>query len=1077
MGTAMPREFTPRPQQRRIIEHDARRPLVVIAGAGSGKTATLVERIRWLVCNHHVDPRRILAVTFSRSAAAELSARLAARLGSRAEDVKVSTFHAFCREMLLQHAYRAEVDPDLRVLEESEALTRFAGVYAELLDGRLDVDVPRTFDLVAAGKTMARLYRLVTTVTEEGLDASALRTAVARAHAAIMPANGEPEALEIDGDLAEGRYRIGPRKGDLKPSEALQRRHSAPSRATLERQLAEEAATANVVAAVMERFDAMLAERGEATYAHLVAHLNRLLDDEEHRAAIRGCFTHCVVDEYQDTNAAQQRLLERIFGERLHGVMLVGDPRQSIYGFRNARPEEIERLAAAYGSAGIDENFRSFQRILDAAHHAIVEQRPDDVPMRAQREAPPGFSDEVTVIVSRAQSRANGEARAREAETIANETAELISSCGLRYADIAILVRQKTNAHVYVEALARLGIPARTTGGVGFYETAEVEEALAWLRFADDPSDDAALLRVLSTGIIGLNETAIAAFAASNSEEPDAAERRLRFARAVLLDPPPTMLGDDTRERVETLRTIADELDNVSALPLADAVQRVLRASGVEHRYALNAQHSLDGRQAVANLRRLIEIAQSFAHDLPDARIPDFLRYLEGLHDVEFDEREADPPAADAVTIATIHWAKGREWPVVFVADATPGVFPATRTPELVVWDYDERTLIVTRDEDGAPTYHALRARFPAGRSAGNDAWKARELAEERRLFYVALTRARDRVYVCGTVPVTTKGERPSTFLEEIRRLDGVRALDAVPEDAPLPVGAPAALDEAARDDADLADLIRAQQARDEAERLAREAAPSSADVRVLSFTALDTYATCPLRYRYAYVLALPGLAQPDLPLLDGYDVGATEYGTLIHVALERYNRRRAAGQRIDLHAALEQAIDELALRERLSPDRLAAARASLDAYREHPLASAHVLAAEERFTVEIGGVTVTGAIDLVAELDGRSLIVDYKTGGGEIDHYGLQLAIYREAANRIFGERPWETLLAIIRDGTVHELHVPEPDAGARVREIADRILRGEHPARPGSACATCPYRDEPCNAWRTQVPLRDEC
>ncbi|TAM91318.1 ATP-dependent helicase [bacterium] len=787
----MAAEFEPRAQQRRIIEHDPHAPLVVVAGAGSGKTATLVERIRWLVRHASVDPRGILAVTFSRSAAAELSTRLAQRLGSRGDEINVSTFHAFCREMLVLHAYRADVDPDVRVIEESEALTRFHEVYRELLQGQLaGIAVPTALDLIAPGKALALLYRLVTTVTEEGLTAQSLRAEVERAQRALWDGEGTPRPLSISGELGDGFYKTKARAGEPKAREILARRHEAPAAATLRAQLEAERAIARLAAAAMERFDALLADRGEVTYAHLISHLDRLLDDQEQLEAIRGRFTHCVVDEYQDTNAAQQRLIERIFGQRLQGVMLVGDPRQSIYGFRNARPEEIERLASRHGRAGIDENFRSYQRILDAAQRAIAPQRRDDASMRSLRTQAQHSGEEVSVIVAQAHGRTLGDAREREAQAIAMEAERLVAEHGLTYAQMAILLRRKTHAHAYVEALAQRGIPARTTGGVGFYEADEVEEAIAWLRFADDPTDDAALLRVLGGGVIGVNEAAIAALAAPHFHEPQAAERRLRFARAVLAEPLPSTLENEARERIETLRAIADELDGSGSLPLPEAVQHVLRAGGLEYRYALAPQEDLNGRQAAANLQRLIEIAQSFARDLPEARIPEFLQYLEGLRDVAFDEREADPPAADAVTISTIHWAKGREWPAVFVADVTKNVFPGYRPPNPIVWDYGERTLLITRDLDGAPTYHALHARFGASGDASADAWKAREQAEERRLFYVALTRARDRVYVCGTVSTTANGDEScSEFLTEVRALAGTRLIIAP---ASLEASAPA---------------------------------------------------------------------------------------------------------------------------------------------------------------------------------------------------------------------------------------------------------------------------------------------
>ncbi|TAM59332.1 PD-(D/E)XK nuclease family protein, partial [bacterium] len=424
--------------------------------------------------------------------------------------------------------------------------------------------------------------------------------------------------------------------------------------------------------------------------------------------------------------------------------------------------------------------------------------------------------------------------------------------------------------------------------------------------------------------------------------------------------------------------------------------------------------------------------------------------------------------ASDAVTIATIHWAKGREWPAVFIADVSTNVFPAYHSPGTIVWDHGERAPLITRDLDGAPTYHALWARFGLGGDAGEDAWKARELAEERRLFYVALTRARDRVYVCGTVTERGNGEEScSEFLSAVRNLPGTRSIAA--PSTPEVRTAAVTLADGSRDDGTLVALLRQQDEREATLSRTVTAERSADGGRVLSFTALDAYATCPLRYSYEEVLRLPGLARSAVSGAHD-DVNAAEYGTLIHVTLERYNLAQLDGGKGDLPAALESSLEELGLRGRLGAERLAAARAALAAYRRHPIAQAQVLGAEVPFSLELGGVTLAGAIDLVAELNGRALVIDYKTGGGDLEHYGLQLAIYREAAARLFGRRPWETLLLLIRDGTVREVHPSEAEADAaqRVREIAGLIARNEYPARPGPACATCPYRDQPCTAYQ---------
>lgn len=1067
-------------QQERIVRHDLGAPLVVIAGAGSGKTTTVVERIRYLVRERRVDPARILAVSFSRSAAGELSERLHAALGRRADAISVSTFHAFCLDVLQRRAYRAGIDPDLRVLDESAALTRFYGVYQELRDGRLGVEMPRSIDLLDE-RSLHVLYGLVTTLLEEGLGPEELVAREREVRASLLPPRGDPPPISVDGAMKDGFYR---RKtptanvGDPKADEARERLHLAPGRATLTGQLDDERRLAVMLAALLRRFDAVLAEHDEVTYAHLVAQVDRLLDDPRHRAAIRGRYDHCIVDEYQDTNAAQQRLIQHIFDERLTGVMLVGDPRQSIYGFRNARPEEIERLARSHGRAGIDDNYRSRQPILDAAWESLREQRPDD-PRLVQRRDVELDGAETTCIAVAYSGRSAAPARVREAEVVAGEIARLAAEEGTPYGEIAILLRGKPHAREYVEALARRGIPARTSGGVGFYGTPEIEEALAWLRVADDPTDDAALLRVLRCGVVGVNEAAIATLTAASRAEGGTGQGRVdpgvRLARAALVDPLPATLDAPTRARLETLRAISEEVAGVPALPLAEGVALTLRASGLEHLYALRADEDPVERQAVANLRRLEEIAQSFARTTPDARIADFLRYLDALNEVAFDEREADPPAGDAVTIATIHWAKGREWRAVFVADVGKNVFPVKRPPRGVLWDFRERALIVTHDPAGAPTYHALRARYGLQGKAERDRWLEEARGEEERLFYVALTRARDRVYVCGPESLHKNGEHGrSPFLERFRGLEGVRlieiAVDGAAGEEETPPAAQARVAQPslfARDGGELAALIAERGEHDAAMRIAAAAGTGApGEERALSFTALDAFAACPALYRYRYALRLPELGEEAI-YGEHLDLGAGAYGTLIHAALERYQHERMSGdEQPDLMAALDAAIDDAGLRTRIGT-RAAEARNTLRAYLAHPLAHARPLGVEVAFTIELAGTAITGAIDFVGELDGRPVIVDYKTGSGPLDHYGLQLAIYREAAYRLYGGRDWEPMLLILRDGEVREARLPAVDAEAAVATLVARLAERRWEPAPGDICRVCPYRGQPCRAY----------
>jgi ATP-dependent exoDNAse (exonuclease V) beta subunit len=474
----------------------------------------------------------------------------------------------------------------------------------------------------------------------------------------------------------------------------------------------------------------------------------------------------------------------------------------------------------------------------------------------------------------------------------------------------------------------------------------------------------------------------------------------------------------------------------------------------------------------------LERLAVAFSQRVRGASARDFVSYLDELQRAAGDEREADASAIDAVTITTIHAAKGLEWPVVFVAD----VWPVVTYADVLRLDADG-ALICSEGGDGRVPFHVLARRLGADASGwvphkdDRNATAARD-REDRRLFYVALTRARDELFVSGkrAKPGKDGGDgKPHRYLEETYEW---LAQMGWPADEPLVASK---MDASKDRDADSSQVLgRAPAGRDYIAWIRgperRQAATSSLP---LSFSIIRRYEQCPRAVAYAAKLGIPRIAAGsarfgEVDPLDGPErdadslLGLGAYGDVVHRALELWAGAQIAGQPAATGAdAIARAARELGEEPSKSDMRRA-----IDAFHmmTAALAGWTPLYAEAPFTLDIDGVSVSGFIDLIArDPTGAAMVVDYKTGVAPAADYALQLALYREAARAAYGVDAGATL-ARIRDGIVSFEPAPERDRAAiaaRVRAAAQGIANGDDTPRPGVWCATCPYRAAPCMSF----------
>jgi ATP-dependent helicase/nuclease subunit A len=1068
-----------------VVDHPLERPGVVDAGAGTGKTFTIVERVGALIERGACRADQILLLTFGRKAAAELRARIARRLGEAAPQCQ--TFHAFAWSILSSYLYDTGLSPETTVIEDADARVEFKAAFDAFLQDVTADDSGFPLRPFNRDEIRAELFALRQGLKEQGVSIDAFR---ARAFAAA-------DRFALIGYRALLQPYKRPHKGQV--SKELAR----VSDEELARQIREEKARVTAAADIFTRFDRRLAQRQVLTYADILLRAEAMIRSVAGvRDELRARYRCCIVDEYQDTDLAQHRFLEALFGSGLERIMVVGDVLQSIYSFRGAHPKNVQSFKGAPGARAypLFENRRSLQQILDLAHYAVLPSHADAQPLMGRR----GGAQEQVVHVSslwvdeeavhgatRADEREYipfDRARVLEADAVARRIRELLDSGGMVETGagtsepvaprhIAILSRTKTNVGPVTDALLAAGIPFRLVGGVGFYDAPEIRDALAWLRLLADPFDAHAVARALASAAIGASDAVVAELA-RRTEHDDAS-----FARRALVDDLVAQdeIGAAARESSEKLRLLLDKLAPFAALPLLGALRAVCEHSGLEDHYRTSAHARAP--QALANLAKLEALARGFAHDNPGAQPADFVTFIDELEHIDFDEREADIPSYDAVTISTIHSAKGLEWPIVFVLSVWPEVGRQSR----LFLDADG-ALLYAEGADGSRPFHFLAVKNHADEHGDvpREDERADEEgeAEERRLFYVAITRARDRVFISGLRGKPSKHSaqgKAHKFLERVYEWLAQHEWvgdENIPATKPGPWQRPAPKAAARRAPPPLP-----------------AAPPDRALATPLSYSLIAAFEQCPRRATYRTMLRVPevGTAQrrhrarrgwdalePSDVSLDDSLLCSGDYGELLHKALELWAVSRLSGARVRSPGDLiAQAASVLAMSPAASQARTAAR--ALERI-EGEFADWTPLYVEAPFTLDVGSegspLLVAGYLDLLArDRAGRICLVDYKTGGVRGARVELQLALYAAAAKRVYGVDVERCFVGRIEDEkfSLEPIAlVSDDELHSTIVRVRDGLLARDMQPNAGTWCGTCGYRAAPCMDFKNSKPTQ---
>jgi len=652
------------PQQRAAVLH-AGGPLLIVAGAGSGKTRVLAHRIAYLLAEREVAPGEVLAITFTNKAAGEMAARVAQLVGPRARSMWVMTFHSACVRILRREAKRFGYPANFSIYDAADSQRLMALVCREL---ELD----------------ARQY--------------------------------PPKAMAAQ---------VSNLKNELVDYESFASR----ARTAREKALAEAYAEyqRRLVAAGAMDFDDLI-----------MVTVNMFQAFPEVAQAYRRRFRHVLVDEYQDTNHAQYALVRELVSggsslfSRTEGagspgpagsdeavppseLCVVGDADQSIYAFRGATIRNIIEFEQDYPDATVillEQNYRSTQNILAAAN-AVVSRNPGRKPKNLWSEAGAG-----PPIVGYVADNEHD-----EAAFVAEEVDRLTDAGEATPGQVAVFYRTNAQSRVFEEVFIRVGLPYRVVGGVRFYERREVRDLLAYLRLIANPADEVSLRRVLNVPKRGIGDRAeeyVAAYAARMS---------ISFAEALGTPGEVPGLAARSAAAIAGFNALVGDLREQAAAggPVAELVEAVLDRTG--YQTSLETSSDLQDATRVENLQEMVSVAREFDASSEEGTLDDFLERVSLVADA--DEIPDGEDHGGMVTLMTLHTAKGLEFPVVFLTGMEEEVFPHQR-------------------------------------SLTNQ----RELEEERRLAYVGITRAMQRLYLTRAVSRNWWGRpafhTPSRFLAEI---------------------------------------------------------------------------------------------------------------------------------------------------------------------------------------------------------------------------------------------------------------------------------------------------------------------
>jgi ATP-dependent helicase/nuclease subunit A len=1016
----------------------------IVAGPGSGKTTVLVEYFRRLVAEAHIDPLRILAITFTEKAAGNMRKKLAQAFHEepgtrgRLERAWVSTVHGFCARLLRENAVFAGLDPEFRVLDERESwrmqhdairATVDALFEERLLDMRSLIRGLASWEfekaILSAYDTMRGAGVAVAELTRFAPPAGVTRDELAQTVAALRGEQygtwnaGQRQHLEEALEAAERVVSAPSPRAALEAHSAfdlkLQKCKRGSTAYDLAKRLKDElirgieytlitelyAPERELLIEMIGRFDAIYRDRkrgaGVLDFADLEEFTVRLLESHpETRARLLRQFDHILMDEFQDTNGQQAKLIGLIRPpDRFYAV---GDINQSIFGFRHAEPHGFAAYRDEIARRGrrlveLEENFRSRAEILRA-----VETITTGLPGIVTRALVPGRRFEDAPCAVEAIVAPSPEV---EAQWVARRILEME---GIEFQDVALLVRNTDVIGAFTDAFDAAGIPYVVNRGRGFYESREVRDLVHLLRVIANPRDEVSLAVVLRSPLVGASEEDLLRWKMSDGKLLPGLDR-LKEWRV-------------RREFVPFDRLLAQAADECG------------------YTWSPNVDKFLAQARDAASRMSLDE----FVAELAIVR--------------EENPREPDAPPEDSsntVKIMTVHSAKGLEFPVVFVAALEKGV--SSSTP---VIGFSRHAGLGARWRNPATAEQKSDLFLDALR----EEWKQRDDAEASRLFYVAMTRAEKHL----VLSFSASERKPANWAKIVAERLGLDP--ASPRDEVVSFAAPNGESWRLRvlvaaGPPELIVRARPPEEVQTPEWVARPNVSEQQDTNA-TVTALAKFAACPRQYYLGTYLGYEGRVSPwkDAEDDEDDDLPADEFGRQVHAMLAGLPVEEPDPEAARLAEVFRRS--ELGQRANRSPR----------------------VEREFDFLMEIEGLVVRGQIDLWFEENGQLVVVDYKTDdvprAATVDRardYSLQLRLYAMAVESITGRPVGRACLHFLRSDKVVDV-----DLGTSLWESPQLLVREfqgaqsslEFALNEGPRCGRCPFYKGLCPAGTTTASVK---
>ncbi len=937
-------------EQKQAVTHN-KGPMLVIAGAGTGKTRVITERVAHIIEEKWAKPNQILALTFTEKAAAEMEARLDERMPIGYEAIAVSTFHAFCEKALRQYGIDIGISPSFRILE---GVSQWKFIKEQLFNFRLDYYRPSGNPT----KFIDSLLKYFSRLKEE----------------VVSPADFDKFVRKKAAEAESDEDKIETQK------------------------LTE-------LSIAYAQYEDLMAKNDYLDFSDLQIKLIELLKTRPNILRhLQQKYQYILVDEYQDTNIAQNYIVD-LLADGHKNLMVVGDDDQSIYKFRGAAISNILQFEEKYPDLKkvvLNQNYRSNQKILDLAYDSIQNNNPDRLEVKAQ----------VNKKLTGTGEGSDDSVKLVHCSTIEQEVAYVLDEIKLAkcpLSEIAILVRANSHAKPFVDALRKENIAYQFLSERGLYNKDEVKELISLLRVIANPTDDIAFYRVLRMDCWNLSMQTIVDLISQS-------KKKLSSIWNVV---------QRTSDARELTKMVAELIEYSKSHTAGEVLYKFTEDTKLYE--SLLAKDTIEAEEQITNIASFFGRIQQFERQNDEVSVVDFIEFM------NLSEEAGENPAArfdvggiDGVQISTVHGAKGLEFDTVFLPSLASRRFPTDNRSDPIEVPQELISEILSEGD-----FH---------------------LEEERRLFYVALTRAKENLHLLhsdfysSSNAQNPRAKKPSVFVQEIagkisvkveKTAEGVERF-LKPESVDLPPSAELG----------------------EREPITR-----------FSYSALQTFKKCPRQYEYNYILKIP---QPPS--------GAASFGSSLHNTLNEFYKLVSQSKQASLFKDYEEDLSVERLlsiyedkwipagyESRAHHDTLKTrGKQILEKFYEHFKDEvARIEYLEKGFKLKAGKYTISGRIDRADKLsDGSLEIIDYKSGKSrsqkDVDK-DQQLAIYALAAKECFGQ-PASKLTLYFLDDDLKVSTEPDDDKLEKTRneviELGDKVNESDFAPTPSKyICQWCPY------------------